>query len=235
MLALDSEATELIGAIVMLGSVAAVAVVTVRMTSRRDPITNRNAWNPVARVAVVAAVVLATVVVVGSALRVLGFNPEEQSSAEQMREALEAEGLSDDEIDCIEDSFVDDYGSVDDAWDAAQEDARVTLRPLVSCMEVLGMSGEVGECVGDMFVDQYGNGSMGVDEFTEVVEELGPQDRMALSASSLVCQGLPPDIADCVVDAMDAEYPDMFEPERMEPLTAEQQGFMFAAAEDCGY
>lgn len=156
-------------------------------------------------------------------------------SAEQMREALEAEGLSDDEIDCIEDSFVDDYGSVDDAWDAAQEDARVTLRPLVSCMEVLGVSGEVGECVGDMFVDQYGNGSMGVDEFTEVVEDLGPPDRMALSASSLVCQGLPPDIADCVVDAMDAEYPDMFEPERMEPLTAEQQGFMFAAAEDCGY
>ena len=61
-----------------------------------------------------------------------------------------------------------------------------------------------------------------------------PEDRRALSALSLVCQGAAPEVAECMVEQMAAEYRRMFEQERMvEQLTAEQQDFLLAAQAEC--
>ena len=223
----------LVGSVILLGAVAGAVLLAVRLTSRRDPITGRNSWSRLSRAGVIVGVVLGTPLAITPILRATGTDPEGESASEQLRDELSDGGFSEAEVACVEDRLAGDYSSVDEAMDAVEDDTEILLRPIMRCKQGVGLTDDYIDCFADALANRYEMDDMSAEELTAVVGSFRPEDRQALATAALVCQGTPPDVADCVIDEMAEQYPGMFEAERMEALTAAQQQFMFDTAAKC--
>ena len=78
-----------------------------------------------------------------------GTEPGGESASEQLRDALGDGGFSEAEADCVEGRLASEHGSVDEAMDAAEDDARLLLRPFLVCKEGMGLTDEYADCFGD--------------------------------------------------------------------------------------
>ena len=194
--------------------------------------TGRNAWTA-GRIGIVIGAFFGASLVVGSILRAAGIDRESESASQALREELADGGYNHAEADCVEDRLVDEFGSVEEAVDAGEDDARVLIRPMMSCKEGSGITDPVADCFADALADRHEIENLGSEDIIEIANGSEPEDRKALAAASLVCQGTPPDVAECVIAEMAVKYPGMFDAELLKELTLAQQQFMFEAAARC--
>jgi hypothetical protein len=224
---------KVIGSMILLGAAAGAVVLVIQLTSKRDPETGRTVWRPLSRIALSVGAVFGTSLIVSPILRTTGLDPRGQSSSEQLRDELEDAGFREAEINCVEDRFVTEHGDLEAAEAAVEADAKVLLRAVLGCKQGLGITDEYADCFADGIADRFDIEDMGAKDLALVSRFAGEEDRKALAAVGLVCQGVPPNVADCVIERMDIEYPRLFEAERMAELTAPQEDFMVDAAAEC--
>ncbi len=111
--------------------------------------------------------------------------------------------------------MVSEYVNLEAATDAAEADTKVLLRPILVCQEGSSFTDEDADCFADGIADRFNTEDLGAEELVTISRFASPEDRRALSALSLVCQGAAPEVAECMVEQMAVEYPRMFEQERM--------------------
>jgi hypothetical protein len=176
-------------------------------------------------------VVVAIVVVMflaGVVLRAVGSGPVTREDA---IEDWMGRGLTRDQAECMADRAEAEFGSVDpDLDDAPREDFRELMRMIVDCQ---GAIGEVSDCLVDGMVDVIGEDNLRGDRFIEATQELSVDDRIGIAQVGMVCGGLSEAAAECVTDAMVAEFGrDTFESPRLQ-LTPAQQSRVQEMSMDC--
>ena len=224
---------KVIGSMILLGAVAGAVVLVVQLTSGRDPETGRTVWRPLSRIALGVGAVFGTSLIVAPILRATGLDPRGESSSEQFRADLDDAGFNESEIDCVEDRLVREHGSLEAAEDAADADLKVVLRPAFRCRDGRGLTEEMADCFAAGIAERLGVDTMGIDDLPVVAEAAGPVYMKAATAVSLVCIGATPAVADCIVEQLAVEYPDLFDRDVMPELTAEQQDFLDEVRSTC--
>jgi hypothetical protein len=224
---------QVIGSLLLVSAVAGAVVAAVHLTGRRDPDTGRPKMTRVGRIAVAIGAALGASAVATPILTATGLSPSDHRSAvEELRDGLRDRGFSAQQTSCVEARLVQERGSVDAAAEAAQDDVKVMLRPLIGCRGDFAVADdEMVDCYAAAVVARFDLDNMSAAHLAEAVARTTVEDRRYLSAASLVCQGLPQDIADCVVERVISRYPDVYDAGRT--LTTDQQQFMRQAAVTC--
>ena len=225
---------QVIGSLLLLSAVAGAVVAAVHLTGRRDPDTGRPKMTRIGRIAVAIGAALGASAVTTPILTATGLSPsDDRSAVEELRDGLRDRGFSAQQSSCVEARLVQEHGSVDAALEAAQDDVKVTLRALISCRGDFAVSDdEMTDCFTDAIAARFELDDMSAADFAEAVAGTTVEDKRYLSAASLVCQGLPQDVADCVVERLVSRYPDVYDARRV-TLTADQQQFVRQAAITC--
>ena len=185
------------------------------------------------RVALTVVVTFLVTGVVGGALDAVGLDVDDEADATVvLRDELSAGGYTPAESDCVEEALIREYGSVDAVDDAA--DVRAAFTAMMTCKRDIGMDAAMTECWAGQLVDHFDIDRFDADAMSVVADAVSePAHRRFAAVTSMTCQGVPDEVAECIYETVDAAHPEVLG-DGTPGMTAEQQGWLHDAGRECG-